>query len=47
MPWMTPGALDRERIRWRRWKPNHGGWNQPLWIRLQAAWQRAMKERTP
>lgn len=39
MSWMTPDALDRERWRWRRWKPQHGGWNQRLWVAVQEQWR--------
>lgn len=42
MNWMTPDALDRERWRYRRFKPQHGGWNQWLWIALQAEWRKGL-----
>lgn len=42
MNWMTPDALDRERWRYRRFKPQRGGWNQWLWIALQAEWRKGL-----
>ena len=42
MTWLTPDELDRERLHWRRWKPQRGGWNQGLWIVLQDEWRRAL-----
>lgn len=39
MNWMTPAQVDQERVRWRRWKPQRGGWNQSLWIRVQEQWR--------
>lgn len=42
MTWLTPAALDLERMRWRRFKPQHGGWNQHLWIALSDEWRRAL-----
>lgn len=41
--WMTPRQLDVERTTYRRMKPQHGGWNQALWLVLQDTWRRAMK----
>lgn len=38
MTWLTPDEIDRERWRWRQWKRQHGGWDQPLWIVLQDQW---------
>lgn len=40
--WLTPDELDRERLRWRRWKPQRGGWNQGLWVEVQDEWRRAL-----
>ena len=42
MTWLTPDALDREKLRWTRWKRQHGGWSQPLWVVLQEEWRRAL-----
>lgn len=39
--WMTPRQLDVERIAYRRMKPQHGGWNQALWLVVQDTWWRA------
>ena len=39
MPWFSPDALDREHWRWTRWKPQHGGWDQEMWVRLQETWR--------
>lgn len=39
--WMTPRQLDVERITHRRMKPQHGGWNQALWLVVQDTWWRA------
>lgn len=40
--WLTPAELDREKLRWRRHKGQHGGWDQALWVVLQDEWRRAL-----
>lgn len=40
MNWPTPAELDRERMRWVRWKPQRGGWDQALWVALWEQWRR-------
>lgn len=42
MTWLTPDALDREKWRWRDMNPQHGGWDQSLWVALQEVWRRAL-----
>lgn len=42
MTWLTPAQVDRERMLWRRWRPQRGGWNQMLWIGLQERWRQAV-----
>lgn len=42
MTWLTPAELDREKLRWRRHKGQHGGWDQALWVRVQDEWRRAL-----
>lgn len=42
MRWLSPNELDRENFRWTRWKPQHGGWVQSLWIVLQEDWRKAV-----
>lgn len=39
MTWLTPAELDQEAYRWRRMKPNHGGWDQPRWVLIQEVWR--------
>ena len=39
MPWFPSDALDREHWRWTRWNPQHGGWDQEMWVRLQETWR--------
>lgn len=40
--YLTPSELDLEHWRWVRWKPQHGGWDQPLWVRMQDDWRQAV-----
>lgn len=42
MTWLTPDALDREKLRWTRWKPQHGDFDQALWVELQETWRLAL-----
>lgn len=42
MTWLTPDELDREKWRWRRQRPQRGGWDQALWVLVQEAWRLAL-----
>lgn len=41
--WKTPRHIDVERIAFRRMKPQHGGWDQALWLAVQDAWWRGLR----
>lgn len=40
--WLSPEQLDLEKLRWRRQKPQHGGFDTALWVTLQDEWRRAL-----
>jgi hypothetical protein len=40
--WLTPSELDLHNWQFRGFKPQKGGWDQWLWIRLQDDWRRAL-----
>lgn len=42
-PFLTPEQVDQERWLWRAWKPQHGGWDTPLWHRVQGDWFAAVR----